>query len=50
MTYVALGFRHLVFHAPGNDQERFLELYGKHVLAKLRSKASAVSAAGVVAA
>jgi coenzyme F420-dependent glucose-6-phosphate dehydrogenase len=50
MTYVALGFRHLVFHAPGNDQKRFLQLYGKHVLAKLRSKASAVSAAGVVAA
>ena len=50
MTYVALGFRHLVFHAPGTDQKRFLQLYSKHVLAKLRTKASAVAAAGVVAA
>ena len=25
--YVELGFRHLVFHAPGPDQERFLRLY-----------------------
>ncbi len=25
--YVSLGFRHLVFHAPGTDQERFLRLY-----------------------
>ena len=50
MTYVRLGFRHLVFHAPGTDQERFLQLYSKHVLAKLRTKASAVAAAGVAAA
>lgn len=34
--YVALGFRHLVFHAPGPDQERFLKLYGEVVLPKLR--------------
>lgn len=34
--YVALGFRHLVFHAPGPDQRRFLELYGEHVLPGLR--------------
>jgi coenzyme F420-dependent glucose-6-phosphate dehydrogenase len=50
MTYVRLGFRHLVFHAPGTDQKRFLQLYSKHVLAKLRTKASAVAAAGVAAA
>jgi coenzyme F420-dependent glucose-6-phosphate dehydrogenase len=34
--YVELGFRHLVFHAPGPDQERFLSLYGKVVLPMLR--------------
>ena len=34
--YVDLGFRHLVFHAPGPDQARFLKLYGEHVLPKLR--------------
>jgi coenzyme F420-dependent glucose-6-phosphate dehydrogenase len=35
--YVELGFRHLVFHAPGQDQERFLRLYGEHVLPRLRA-------------
>jgi coenzyme F420-dependent glucose-6-phosphate dehydrogenase len=35
--YVELGFRHLVFHAPGADQERFLRLYSKQVMPKLRS-------------
>jgi coenzyme F420-dependent glucose-6-phosphate dehydrogenase len=34
--YVELGFRHLVFHAPGLDQARFLELYGREVLPRLR--------------
>jgi coenzyme F420-dependent glucose-6-phosphate dehydrogenase len=34
--YVDLGFRHLVFHAPGPDQQRFLKLYGEVVLPKLR--------------
>lgn len=37
-TYVDLGFRHLVFHAPGPDQERFLKLYGEHVLPRLRRR------------
>ena len=37
-AYVALGFRHLVFHAPGPDQERFLRLYGEQVLPRLRKK------------
>ena len=50
MRYVALGFRHLVFHAPGADQKRFLQLYSKHVLPKLRTEAAAVPVAGVVAA
>ena len=34
--YIDLGFRHLVFHAPGPDQERFLRLYGNEVLPRLR--------------
>ena len=34
--YVELGFRHLVFHAPGQDQERFLRLYSEHVMPRLR--------------
>lgn len=37
-TYVDLGFRHLVFHAPGPDQERFLRLYAKEVLPRLRAQ------------
>ncbi len=38
-AYVGLGFRHLVFHAPGLDQVRFIELYGRDVLPKLRALA-----------
>ncbi|MGI9520445.1 MAG: glucose-6-phosphate dehydrogenase (coenzyme-F420) [Hyphomicrobiaceae bacterium] len=35
-TYHDLGFRHLVFHAPGPDQDRFLDLYGEQILPRLR--------------
>ena len=35
--YVDLGFNHLVFHAPGPDQARFLELYGEQILPRLRA-------------
>jgi len=35
--YVDLGFRHLVFHAPGTDQARFLKLYADQVIPKLRA-------------
>ncbi|MEO5834364.1 MAG: glucose-6-phosphate dehydrogenase (coenzyme-F420) [Nakamurella sp.] len=35
--YLDLGFRHLVFHAPGPDQAKFLKLYGAEVLPRLRS-------------
>jgi coenzyme F420-dependent glucose-6-phosphate dehydrogenase len=35
--YVVLGFRHLVFHAPGPDQPRFLKLYSEQVLPRLRN-------------
>ncbi|MCC7462069.1 MAG: glucose-6-phosphate dehydrogenase (coenzyme-F420) [Gammaproteobacteria bacterium] len=34
--YVDMGFRHLVFHAPGPDQARFLRLYSGQVLPRLR--------------
>jgi coenzyme F420-dependent glucose-6-phosphate dehydrogenase len=36
--YIELGFRHLVFHAPGPDQTRFLKLYGERVLPLLRQR------------
>jgi coenzyme F420-dependent glucose-6-phosphate dehydrogenase len=35
--YVEMGFRHLVFHAPGSDQARFLDLYADEVLPRLRA-------------
>lgn len=35
--YIELGFRHLVFHAPGPDQARFLRLYSEQVIPKLRA-------------
>lgn len=35
--YVELGFRHLVFHAPGHDQGRFIKLYSELVLPRLRN-------------
>jgi len=36
LRYARLGFTHLVFHAPGPDQERFLRLYAQHILPRLR--------------
>ena len=36
--YHGLGFYHLVFHAPGPDQPRFLKLYGEQVLPRLRKR------------
>lgn len=36
--YIELGFRHLVFHSPGPGQERFLRLYAKEVLPRIRKK------------
>ncbi|WP_317929606.1 glucose-6-phosphate dehydrogenase (coenzyme-F420) [Halioxenophilus sp. WMMB6] len=35
--YVEMGFSHLVFHAPGPDQARFLKLFGEQVVPKLRT-------------
>jgi coenzyme F420-dependent glucose-6-phosphate dehydrogenase len=40
MEYVKLGFTHLIFHAPGPDQSRFLSLYSDEVLPLLRQEAS----------
>lgn len=34
--YVELGFNHLVFHAPGPDQSRFLKLFGEQLAPLLR--------------
>jgi len=36
--YVELGFNHLVFHSPTNDQARFLDLYGKEILPRIRKR------------
>jgi coenzyme F420-dependent glucose-6-phosphate dehydrogenase len=36
-TYIDYGFDHLVFHAPGTDQSRFLALYAKEVLPRLKA-------------
>jgi coenzyme F420-dependent glucose-6-phosphate dehydrogenase len=35
--YIELGFSHLVFHAPGPDQMRFLKAYGRDILPRLRA-------------
>ena len=35
---IALGFTHLVLHAPGPDQRRFLDLYAQQVLPRLRAR------------
>ncbi len=39
-AYVDLGFRHLIFHSPAPDQERFLEMFGSQVLPLLRARYS----------
>ncbi|WP_127504339.1 glucose-6-phosphate dehydrogenase (coenzyme-F420) [Actinoplanes solisilvae] len=36
--YLDMGFQHLVFHAPGPDQERFLRLYAERILPELRAR------------
>ncbi|GIE88812.1 glucose-6-phosphate dehydrogenase (coenzyme-F420) [Actinoplanes regularis] len=36
--YLDMGFNHLVFHAPGPDQERFLRLYSTEILPRLRDR------------
>lgn len=39
--YVDMGFKHLVFHAPGPDQARFISQYEEHILPRLRERAGA---------
>ncbi len=36
--YIDLGFNHLVFHAPGPDQAKFLRLYGDEILPRIRER------------
>jgi len=36
--YLDLGFKHLVFHHPGDDQRRFLDLYGTQILPRIRKQ------------
>lgn len=36
--YVELGFTHLVFHHPGDDQAAFLRLYAEQILPRLRER------------
>ena len=38
LEYADMGFRHLVFHGPGDDQERFIRHYGEEILPRLRAK------------
>lgn len=40
-AYADLGFRHLVFHDPGHDQESFLRTYGAEILPRLRARLGA---------
>ena len=42
--YIDLGFRHLVFHDPGHDQEEFLRTYGAEILPRLRAAVRSVTA------
>jgi coenzyme F420-dependent glucose-6-phosphate dehydrogenase len=37
-AYIELGFDHLVFHAPGPDQARFLTLFTEQVAPRLRKR------------
>ena len=36
--YIELGFTHLIFHAPGDDQSRFMQLYAKEILPRIRQR------------
>lgn len=35
--YNDLGFRHLVFHTPGHDHMKFIQLYGEEIIPMLRA-------------
>jgi len=36
--YIELGFTHLIFHAPGDGQSLFLQLYAKEILPRIRQR------------
>lgn len=36
--YIEMGFTHLIFHAPGDDQSRFLQLYARDILPRLHKR------------
>ncbi len=36
--YVHLGFTHLIFHGPGQDQEEFIRTYGEEILPRLHRR------------
>ncbi len=38
--YLELGFTHLVFHHPGDDQSRFIRLYAEQIIPRLRKQAA----------
>jgi coenzyme F420-dependent glucose-6-phosphate dehydrogenase len=38
LSYYELGFHHLVFHAPGHDQERFLRSFAADIAPRLRER------------
>lgn len=39
LEYYRMGFNHLVFHAPGHDQQRFLDLFARDLAPRLRDAA-----------
>ncbi len=41
--YLDLGFDHLIFHGPGDDQRRFLEQFSEDVLPLLRERVNATA-------
>jgi coenzyme F420-dependent glucose-6-phosphate dehydrogenase len=43
LEYVAMGFTHLIFHFPGEDQERALRAYGDQILPRLRERTGTAS-------
>ena len=38
-AYLDAGFNHLVFHAPGHDQERFMAAFERDLAPRLRARA-----------
>jgi coenzyme F420-dependent glucose-6-phosphate dehydrogenase len=37
--YIDAGLNHLVFHGPGHDQKRFLDLFERDIAPRLRALA-----------